>query len=75
MQCNVLFDRITEQIDDVVDAIPVHLGCGIWGVLAAGLFATKDNCECCTTSLARVPTTMPPLEALLGVGCQSFRVA
>lgn len=33
------------QIDDVVDAIPVHLGCGMWGVFAASLFATKDNCE------------------------------
>ncbi|CAN0042201.1 unnamed protein product, partial [Hapterophycus canaliculatus] len=34
------------QIDDVVDAIPVHLGCGMWGVFAASLFATKDNCKC-----------------------------
>ena len=33
------------QVDDVVDAIPVHLFCGAWGVLAASLFATKDNCE------------------------------
>ncbi|CAN0471399.1 unnamed protein product, partial [Laminaria digitata] len=31
------------QVDDVVDAIPVHLFCGAWGVLAASLFATKDN--------------------------------
>ena len=41
-----------EQIDDVVDAIPVHLGCGMWGVFAASLFATKDNCE--------YPPTYPP---------------
>jgi Amt family ammonium transporter len=27
------------KIDDAVDAIPVHLGSGIWGVLAVGLFA------------------------------------
>ncbi|CAN0197190.1 unnamed protein product, partial [Hapterophycus canaliculatus] len=33
------------QIDDVVDAIPVHCFCGAWGVFAASLFATKDNCE------------------------------
>ncbi|MGL5835160.1 MAG: ammonium transporter [Waterburya sp.] len=26
------------RIDDPVGAIPVHLGCGIWGTLAAGLF-------------------------------------
>jgi len=30
------------NIDDVVDAAPVHMFCGIWGVIAAGLFATKD---------------------------------
>ena len=34
------------QIDDVVDAIPVHCFCGAWGVFAASLFATEDNCEC-----------------------------
>lgn len=33
------------QIDDVVDAVPVHGFCGAWGVIAASLFATKDNCE------------------------------
>jgi len=27
------------KIDDAVDAIPVHLGSGTWGMLAAGLFA------------------------------------
>merc|ERR1712117_458640 len=26
------------EIDDVVDAIPVHGACGMWGVLALGLF-------------------------------------
>jgi len=31
------------KIDDVVDASPVHLFCGMWGFLAAGLFATEDN--------------------------------
>jgi Amt family ammonium transporter len=30
-------------IDDVVDAIPVHGFCGCYGVLMAGLFATKEN--------------------------------
>lgn len=34
------------KIDDVVDAVPVHCFCGAWGVFAASLFATKDNCEC-----------------------------
>mmetsp|Transcript_23009 Transcript_23009/g.33385 ORF Transcript_23009/g.33385 Transcript_23009/m.33385 type:complete len:486 (-) Transcript_23009:187-1644(-) len=31
------------KIDDVVDAAPVHMFCGMWGVLAAGLFATEDG--------------------------------
>lgn len=31
------------QIDDVVDASPVHMFCGVWGVLAAGLLAEEDN--------------------------------
>lgn len=30
-------------IDDVVDAVPVHMVNGAWGVIAAGLFATEDN--------------------------------
>jgi Amt family ammonium transporter len=28
------------RIDDPIGAVPVHLGCGIWGTLALGLFAT-----------------------------------
>ena len=30
------------QIDDPLDAAPVHFFCGIWGVLSAGLFAEKS---------------------------------
>jgi len=30
------------RIDDAVDAIPVHLCNGVWGVLAVGLFAKAD---------------------------------
>lgn len=30
------------KIDDVVDAVSVHGACGMWGVLAAALFAKKD---------------------------------
>mmetsp|Transcript_18672 Transcript_18672/g.58714 ORF Transcript_18672/g.58714 Transcript_18672/m.58714 type:complete len:461 (+) Transcript_18672:173-1555(+) len=29
------------EIDDVVDAFPVHGACGAWGVIAAGLFASE----------------------------------
>ena len=28
------------RIDDPIGAVPVHLGCGIWGTLAIGFFAT-----------------------------------
>lgn len=28
------------RIDDPIGAVPVHMGCGIWGTLALGLFAT-----------------------------------
>lgn len=30
------------RIDDPIGAVPVHLGCGIWGTLALGLFATGE---------------------------------
>ena len=30
------------RVDDVVDACAVHFACGVWGVLAAGLFTKKD---------------------------------
>jgi Amt family ammonium transporter len=30
------------KIDDVVGAVPVHGFCGVWGVFATGLFATKE---------------------------------
>ncbi|MEL6309482.1 MAG: ammonium transporter, partial [Chloroflexota bacterium] len=30
------------KIDDVVNAIPVHLGAGIWGTLAIGIFGNID---------------------------------
>ncbi|CAM9357568.1 unnamed protein product [Pylaiella littoralis] len=31
------------QIDDVVDAAPVHLFCGIWGMIGTGLFTTPEG--------------------------------
>lgn len=33
------------QIDDPLDASPVHFFCGIWGLLAVGIFATKAGVE------------------------------
>lgn len=31
------------RVDDVVDASPVHFFCGIWGVIAPGLFGAESN--------------------------------
>ncbi|KAI3424104.1 hypothetical protein D9Q98_009465 [Chlorella vulgaris] len=33
------------HIDDPVEAAPVHLFCGCWGVLSVGFFATKSSTE------------------------------
>jgi Amt family ammonium transporter len=35
------------KIDDVVDAFAVHCGGGMWGLIAASLFATKVRPHCC----------------------------
>jgi ammonia channel protein AmtB len=32
-------------VDDVVDAVPVHLGGGLWSVIATGLFASPRRLE------------------------------
>ena len=37
------FIRRKLRIDDVVDAGAVHMCCGAWGLIAASLFATKEN--------------------------------
>ncbi|NEP00398.1 MAG: ammonium transporter [Symploca sp. SIO2E9] len=39
--CVPLITRLLDwwEIDDPVGAIPVHLGCGLWGTLAVGLFS------------------------------------
>ncbi len=38
-----LMERI--KIDDAIDAVPVHLGGGIWGTLALGLFGLPSSPE------------------------------
>lgn len=38
-----LLERL--KIDDPVGAVPVHMACGIWGVLAVGLFSTKEGID------------------------------
>ena len=41
--CVVLLEALLEhyRIDDPVGAVPVHLGCGIWGTFAVGLFVNR----------------------------------
>mmetsp|Transcript_89709 Transcript_89709/g.187374 ORF Transcript_89709/g.187374 Transcript_89709/m.187374 type:complete len:444 (-) Transcript_89709:308-1639(-) len=43
LYCGASFGLKAAKIDDVVDAFPVHGVCGIWGVLAAGLFGDPDH--------------------------------
>lgn len=31
------------KVDDVIDAVPVHGVCGVWGVVAVGLFDTQKG--------------------------------
>lgn len=33
------------KLDDVVNAVAIHLSPGIWGVVAVGLFARPDNIQ------------------------------
>ena len=35
--------RTLARVDDVVDAFAIHCACGIWGVLAVGLFDRNDG--------------------------------
>jgi hypothetical protein len=42
------------KIDDVVDAFAVHCGGGMWGLVAASLFATKVRPPCSGTTLSSV---------------------
>mmetsp|Transcript_196 Transcript_196/g.306 ORF Transcript_196/g.306 Transcript_196/m.306 type:complete len:718 (+) Transcript_196:127-2280(+) len=34
---------IVLKVDDPLDAFPVHGACGVWGMLATGIFATRSN--------------------------------
>ncbi|MEM9614270.1 MAG: ammonium transporter [Actinomycetota bacterium] len=50
-------ERLLEErhIDDAVGAVPVHLGAGMWGTLAVGLFGRADVLD---TGLNRVEQTL-----------------
>jgi Amt family ammonium transporter len=55
----LLLDKL--KIDDPVGAIPVHLGNGIWGTLALGLFYNNDI----ATTVAALPTGLGMLDQTL----------
>ena len=33
----------TAKLDDVVDAVPIHLCCGLWGLIAPALFSKREH--------------------------------
>jgi Amt family ammonium transporter len=71
--CMVLVEKLLEkfQIDDVVGAIPVHLGAGIWGTLAVALFGDLDLIG---TGLDRHAQLMVQLLGISTAGLWSFGV-
>jgi ammonium transporter, Amt family len=60
------------QIDDAVGAIPVHLGAGIWGTLAVGLYG---DLEILGTGLTRMEQIGVQLLGILTCGAWAFGIA
>ena len=59
------------QIDDAVDAVPVHLGAGIWGTLAVALYG---NPEILNTGLNRTNQFLVQLLGVVVCGVWAFGV-
>lgn len=57
------------QIDDAVGAIPVHLGAGIWGTLAVGIFGQP---ELLGTGLSRLLQTAVQASGVMVAGAWAF---
>ncbi len=57
------------RIDDAVGAIPVHLGAGIWGTLAVGIFG---NLEKLGTGLSRLEQIQSQILGILVCGLWTF---
>ncbi|WP_170480656.1 ammonium transporter [Ruegeria arenilitoris] len=70
----VFFSQILEtlKIDDAVGAIPVHLGAGIWGTLATGLYG---DLETLGTGLSRLEQIGVQGLGVLVYGIWTFGVA
>ncbi len=43
LTCERLLEKL--KIDDAVGAVPVHLGCGIWGTLAVAFFGNPEKLQ------------------------------
>ncbi len=43
LACEHLLEKL--KIDDAVGAVPVHLGCGIWGTLAVAFFGNPEKLQ------------------------------
>lgn len=57
------------QIDDAVDAVPVHLGGGIWGTIAVGLYGRPELLD---TGLSRSAQIGVQLLGVLGCSVWAF---
>ena len=70
----VFFSQILEtlKIDDAVGAIPVHLGAGIWGTLATGLYG---DLEILGTGLSRLEQIAVQGLGVLVYGAWTFGLA
>ena len=70
----VFFSQLLEllEIDDAVGAIPVHLGAGIWGTLATGLYG---DLETLGTGLSRLEQVAVQSLGILVYGIWAFGLA
>ncbi|MBE9129655.1 MULTISPECIES: ammonium transporter [unclassified Coleofasciculus] len=57
------------KIDDAVDAVPVHLGAGVWGTLAVALFGEP---ELLNTGLSRISQVGVQLLGIIVAGIWAF---
>ncbi len=57
------------KIDDAVGAIPVHLGCGIWGTLAVALFSDAERLG---TGLGFWEQCLVQMEGIVAAGLLAF---
>ena len=64
----ILIEKLLEKlkIDDPVGAIPVHLGCGIWGTIAAGFFANQVE-SYITQPIVRLDQIMAQIVGIIAV--------